>query len=1010
MRNFRHFFYAAVVSSISLASDVKLKSPNGEVQFTLRTNNTSLSYEVQFRGKPIIELSRMSISIDGVDLSSGAAITGLRETEKKEMYATRGVHRQATNHYRGLELVVQHGASGTEYLLELRAFNDGAAFRHVIPEGKTEMRTPEESTTFRVPAHSVVWHHDLGGHYEDVFGKSSVDAITNGLWVAPPLTFKLPAGGYAAIAEAALQNYSGMALQAQGDRVFKTVLGHAHPISYPFRLRYSNDVDRVSKPAAVKGKIVTPWRIVMVGADLNAMVNSDLVANLCAPPNPKDFPQGVSTEWVRPGRAVWKYLDGGANSFENMKDFSRWAGELGFEYHVIEGFWSRWSDDQIKELVDFSRERGVGIWLWRHSRELRNAEAQDAFFDRLQRLGVVGAKIDFFDHEHKEVVDLYTTLLEKAAQRKILVNFHGSNKPTGEWRTWPNEMIRESVRGMEASRLKERAQHNVTLPFTRYLAGHGDYTPVHFGARRGDTTWAHQIATASIFNEPLLTYGAHPTNLLQNPALEMIKLIPAVWDETIVLPPSEIGEAVLFARRTKETWFVAALNGAQKRDIKVPLSFLRAGSHSALLVFDDDSKPDAVKVERRHFKPDDSLNLQLTPGGGFIGRFAATNRDSALKVFTLDASQIERSIAALNQSDDLAPALAALKRDADAALKVGPFTIVDEFVPASGDKHDYMSQAPYFWRDPTKPDGLPYIRRDGERNPEINKYPDLRVMDEMVEAVETLALAWKFTGDEKYAVKARELLFAWFVDAKTRMNPNLQHAQFIPGINTGRGIGLIETRGLTRVVDAVGLLAGSKSWTDADQKSIETWFGKFLDWMIESKNGRDEAAAKNNHGTYYDIQVISFALFTGRTNFAKTVAEEARTKRIAVQIEPDGRQPLELVRTKAWSYSTGNLRGLMTLARLAEHVGVDLWRFETADGRSIRKAVDYLIPFAFTDAKWPHQQIGGFSKDALFPVVRIAASNYDEPQYRELVAQVSKPRADSRQRLLQGVASSAPAR
>jgi hypothetical protein len=562
-------------------------------------------------------------------------------------------------------------------------------------------------------------------------------------------------------------------------------------------------------------------------------------------------------------------------------------------------------------------------------------------------------------------------------------------------------MIRESVRGMEASRLKERAQHNVTLPFTRYLASHGDYTPVHFGARRGDTTWAHQIATAAFFNEPLLTYGAHPTNLLQNPALEMIKLIPAVWDETIVLPPSEIGEAAVLARRTKDVWFVAALNGTEKRDIKIPLTFLPSGAHHALLVVDDDSKADSVKIERKNFNRGDSLNLQLAPGGGFIGRFAATNRNSALKVFSLEAGQIERALASLKQSDDLAPALAALKRDADTALNAGPFTVVDEFVPASGDKHDYMSQAPYFWRDPTKPDGLPYVRRDGERNPEINKLPDHRLMDQMTDAVETLALAWRFTGDGKHSAKARELLVAWFVDPKTRMNPNLQHAQAIPGINTGRGIGLIESRSLTRVVDAIGLLHGAPTWTESDQKALEDWFGRFLDWMLESKNGRDEAAAKNNHGTYYDLQVISYALFVGRTNIAKRVAEEARAKRIDVQIEPDGRQPLELARTKAWSYSTGNLRGLMLLARLAENVGVDLWHYQSADGRSFKKAIDFLAPFAFSETKWPHQQIGGFSRDALHPIVRIAASKYDEPRYRQLAASLPKPSVISRQRLLQ---------
>ena len=360
----------------------------------------------------------------------------------------------------------------------------------------------------------------------------------------------------------------------------------------------------------------------MIGADLNTLVNSDVVHNLCPLPDPKLFPKGIRTDWIKPGRAVWKYLDGGANTFDEMKQFSRWAGELGFEYHVIEGFWPRWTDEQIKDLVDYSRQRGVGLWFWKHSRQLRTADAREEFFQKLHELGVVGAKIDFFDHEHKEIIDLYQELLEEAAKYRIMVNFHGANKPTGELRTWPNELTREGVRGMEASRLRERARHNTTLPFTRYLAGHGDYTPVLFGARRGDTTWAHQVATAAIFNEPLLTYGAHPTNLLSNPCLPMIKSIPPVWDQTIVLPISEIGELAAFARRSGDTWFLAVLNGPSARTIQVPLSFLGQGEHRAMVIRDHKTDPAAVQLENTSARRSDALAIELSSGGGFIARFS----------------------------------------------------------------------------------------------------------------------------------------------------------------------------------------------------------------------------------------------------------------------------------------------------------------------------------------------------------------------------------------------------
>ena len=375
---------------------------------------------------------------------------------------------------------------------------------------------------------------------------------------------------------------------------------------------------------------------------------------------------------------------------------------------------------------------------------------------------------------------------------------------------------------------------------------------------------------------------------------------------------------------------------------------------------------------------------------------------TAPRVFLLDAQQLEAVRRRVRDGDkSLSAPLARLERDAQKALAEGPFSIVSKAVtPPSGDKHDYMSQAPYFWPDPKSPNGLPYIRRDGERNPEINKITDHRSLDDLENSVETLALAYYLKGDEAHASKAVQLLRTFFLDPATRMNPNLEYAQFIPGVNTGRGIGLIETRGLTRVVDAIGLLSGSKSLTPVEERGLHEWFGKFLQWMLESKNGREEAAAKNNHGTYYDVQVVSFALFLGRKDFAAGVLQVARQKRIAAQIEPDGRQPLELARTKAWGYSNGNLDGLMQLATLGERVGVDLWNFQTPDGRSIRKALDFLVPIALGERKWEYQELDGVKPESLFPLMRRAAKAYQDKQYQASMSKVPQVDLADRSRLL----------
>jgi hypothetical protein len=375
------------------------------------------------------------------------------------------------------------------------------------------------------------------------------------------------------------------------------------------------------------------------------------------------------------------------------------------------------------------------------------------------------------------------------------------------------------------------------------------------------------------------------------------------------------------------------------------------------------------------------------------------------RVFLLDASRLEEARARIAKRDPaVLPAWEALRADADKALSSPRFSVVDKSaVPPSGDKHDYMTQAPYWWPDPRKPNGLPYIRRDGERNPELARLPDHTALDRMAGAVNTLSLAAYLGGDARYGAKAAELLRAWFIDPSTRMNPSLTYAQFIPGINTGRGIGLIETRGLTRVVDSLGLLESAGALTPGDRRALRDWFSTFATWMRESANGRDESSARNNHGTYYDLQLAVYSLFGARTDIARRVLDDARTKRIAVQIERDGRQPLELARTRSFSYSVMNIDGLTQLATVGDAVGVDLWNYTPAghNGSAIRAALLYLAPYALGDAKWPHQQIGDWDPASLFPVLRRAGAHYRDPDFQAFMRRLPPPAPADRGALIQ---------
>jgi alpha-glucosidase len=514
------------VSSIAASDEIIVASPGGNLQFRLSVGiEGDPRFRIIFRGVNVIESSLLSIFVDGRPLCQDAVIKKVVRYQLDDRYDTRGAHSRAVNRCHGARLEMSH-PSHRSYVIDVRVFNDGAAFRFVVPgEG---LRVADESTTFKLPAGSTVWFHDFEGHYEGTHRKKSIAEVKDGEWAAPPLTVKLPERrGYVAITEAALMDYAGMGLRADGLRGFTIVLGHGLPVSHPFDLRYGKDeAKRLSKPAAIDGTITTPWRVIMIGADLNTLVNSDIVSNLSSPPDKAIFPADLKTDWVRPGRAVWRYLDGGDNTFDGIKEFSRLAGELGFEYNVVEGLWHRWTEDQMRQLVDYSKQRNVGLWFWEHSRNLRTAEAREKFFSQLNRVGVVGAKIDFFDHEAKEIIDLYQTLLRSSAEHKIMIEFHGANKPAGESRTWPNEMTREAIRGLENRSMSLRSVHNTTLPFTRFLAGHADYTPVHFGERRRETSWAHQVATAIVFTSPLMIYGAHPQHILDNPARDLIKPFP----------------------------------------------------------------------------------------------------------------------------------------------------------------------------------------------------------------------------------------------------------------------------------------------------------------------------------------------------------------------------------------------------------------------------------------------------------------------------------------------------
>ena len=627
------------ICNLGFSATTDLASPDGNL--IIRVSDTTaahLTYEVLYKNTPVISPSRMGVTIDNTDAGANATIAATKPYTENTTYPWNGIHSKILNHYNALKITLNHPTL-KNLTLDIRAYDDGVAFAFTAPAPTptTQRAVQGELTEFRLTPGDTLWYHDFRGHYEGFHTRNLIEDVKEGQWMAPPITVKLANGlGYLSLNEAYIHNYSGMGFQAAGNNTLRVRLAHEQPAAGTFVNRYGKDqADRLAQPPIITGDIATPWRVIAVAPNLNTLVNTDLHYNLSPDPDKTYFPDGRFAPWLQPGRALWGYLTKVPRTIDGMKLISKQASELGFEYQVVEGHWMRWTDQQQKDFIDYSKKLGVKILLWENSQSLWNLEKRRAFFQHVADVGAAGAKIDFFDHEAKEIEDLYLSCLKLAARHHLVLVFHGASKPTGESKTWPNELSREAIRGLEMR--GPWSTHNVTAPFTRLVAGPADYTPLHFGDRKADTTDTHQIATAIILSAPLLIYAAEPADLLQHPATNIIRQIPSTWDETRVLEPSAIGEVAIYARRKGDTWFLAALNGPDPRTITINLSFLGSARYTATLIRDKVPTETLVSFAAKRLSygsksgvaidtlPPDTMNdtiiVELLPAGGFVAMF-----------------------------------------------------------------------------------------------------------------------------------------------------------------------------------------------------------------------------------------------------------------------------------------------------------------------------------------------------------------------------------------------------
>jgi hypothetical protein len=337
---------------------------------------------------------------------------------------------------------------------------------------------------------------------------------------------------------------------------------------------------------------------------------------------------------------------------------------------------------------------------------------------------------------------------------------------------------------------------------------------------------------------------------------------------------------------------------------------------------------------------------------------------TAPRTVVLDGARLRQNSIALHHGDKaLTATLAQLTAQADGWLAKGPWSVMDKpQTPPGGDKHDYLSQAPYWWpsrpRTADNPQGCPYVQKDGVRNPEVDTITDHDGRGQVFSSVHTLSLAWYYTGGAAYAEHAEEILRTWFTDPATRMNPNLDHGQIIPCKTDGRAIGIIDfSQQFTDVLDATAILdIGAPGWTSTDHRGMRDWYASFADWL-GGTFAADEADADNNHGTFFDMQLAALQLATGHRDLARETVLAAETRRVDPQIAADGGLPQELARTRSFHYSTFDLVALTRLAQIGRHVGVDLWSYRNPAGATIRDAVDFLLPAATGQAAWAYPEL-----------------------------------------------------
>jgi len=649
---------AAAACSLGQSSDLlSLSSPNGQIQFQLFLTQqpdpsepySRLAYQVSFKGKKLMDTSFMGLNIQdqpilgvnvGLEASKTAAVDETYTVPAGKTTHIRDRYNSLTAQY------LQNGTLGRRIAVEVRAYDDGIAFRYVVPWSNplVDMRIVDEFTEFQFAKDAETYPlilEDFQTRYEDQYNRITLSGIHPDSLIALPFLVEQPGVGWVAVTEADIDNYSGMYLKHEEGRIMISTLAPR--------------ADDPMLAVHTSAPMTCPWRVLLIGSEPGRLIESNIVASLNPPSAIAD------TSWIKPGKAAWNGWSGtqadgvdvtpGMNT-ATIKHYIDFASDSKLEYMLIDAGWAAGGEGNLPpditraipaidmpEILRYAKSKGVGTWLWMDWTSVQR-QMEEAFA-LYQKWGVAGVEVDSLNRDDQWMVDFYHRIAKTAAGHHLLVDFHGAYKPDGMSRTWPNVITREAVMGLEYLKWSARTtpDHDVMLAFTRMLAGPMDYAPggfdnvtrAEFQPRNNKPmvmgTRAHQLALYVVFDSPLMMVSDYPEAYKGQKDFEFIKEVPSSWDETHVVG-GKVGEFVTLARKKGSEWYLGGITNWDSREMNIPLEFLGSGEYLAEIYSDAPDagvNPKHTTIEQRRVTASTLLKVNLAPGGGVAVRFSPAN-------------------------------------------------------------------------------------------------------------------------------------------------------------------------------------------------------------------------------------------------------------------------------------------------------------------------------------------------------------------------------------------------